>query len=179
MEYKWTLSGEQEAGHLLALQKRCQDMLDELVAQVKMYLPKNRSLFDSLCKLSPANILMLIKRPAFTDLPFSYLMECSLKACEEQYHQILYHPWNNEEIFAGGIPDDPVQFWSAVKNIRKNTENFIRTLLATFWHIWQQLVMQTWRVFFPTYMPYRQIYATGWNWNSFKQFCKYVPLSSC
>lgn len=116
MECTRTLSGEQE--RLLTLQKPCQDMRVELVAQVKMRLPKNRSLFDSLCKLSPANILTHINRPTITDLPFSFLMEGSLEACEEQYRRILYHPWNNEEIFSSGIPDDLVQFWSAVKKIR-------------------------------------------------------------
>lgn len=117
MECKRTLSDKQEAGHLLALQRRCQDMLLELVVQVKMRLPSNRNLFDSLCKLSPASILTHMNRPAFTDLPFPHLVEDSLEACDEQYRRILYHPWNNDQIFAGGIADYPVQFSSAVKKI--------------------------------------------------------------
>ena len=59
-----------------------------------------------------------MNRPAFTDLPFPHLVEDSLEACDEQYRRILYHPWNNEQIFAGGMADDLVQFWSAVKKYK-------------------------------------------------------------
>ena len=60
-----------------------------------------------------------MNRLAFTDLPFPHLMEDSLEVCEDQHRLILYHPWNNEQIFAGGIADDPVQFWSVVKKYKE------------------------------------------------------------
>ena len=98
---------------VLAVQKRCQNMLIELVDQVKLRLPEKRSLFDGLCKLSPCTILTHLNRPAFSDLPFFHLLEDKLEICEEQYRKILYHPW--VDAFKSNLPENPVDFWSFVK----------------------------------------------------------------
>lgn len=115
LECKRLLCGENAADRLLAVQERCQNMLIELVDQVKLRLPENRSLFDGLCKLSPPTILTQVNRPQFSDLPFFHLLENKLEPCEEQYRKILYHPWATEDVFKCGIPEDSVQFWSKIK----------------------------------------------------------------
>lgn len=122
MECNKLLADKEGADRRLTLQKRCHDMLTELVAHVKKRLPENRGLFDSLSKLSPHSVLSQMNRPAFSDLPFPYLLEDSLEACEEQYRKIIFHPWNNEDVFNSGIPEEPVQFWSSVKKYQEGGE---------------------------------------------------------
>lgn len=116
MECNRLLTDKEGADRRLTVHQRCHDMLIELVAQVKMRLPENRGMFDSLSKLSPQSVLSQMHRPAFNSLPFPHLLADSLDTCEEQYRKILFHPWMNEDVFNEGIPDDPVQFWSSVKN---------------------------------------------------------------
>lgn len=133
MECNRLLSSKNMASRLESIQQRCQEMLVELVSQVKMRLPENRGLFDKLSKLSPHNVLTQLNRPKFNELPFPHLQE-SLELCEEQYRKILYHPWNNEEVFSSGIPDDPVNFWASIKKYeeggRKPYEALARYALA-------------------------------------------------
>ncbi|XP_042882838.1 zinc finger BED domain-containing protein 5-like [Penaeus japonicus] len=133
MECNRLLSSKNMASRLESIQQRCQEMLVELVSQVKMRLPENRGLFDKLSKLSPHNVLTQLNRPKFNELPFPHLQE-SLELCEEQYRKILYHPWNNEEVFSSGIPEDPVNFWASIKKYeeggRKPYEALARYALA-------------------------------------------------
>ncbi|KAK4313380.1 hypothetical protein Pmani_015275 [Petrolisthes manimaculis] len=108
------LANEKE--QLQKLQDRCQEMMFTLVQQVKMRLPRSRELYDGLKKLSPSVVLTHTNRPPYTDLPFLHLQGQAAEACENQYRRILYHPWIEEGIFDGKIPDDPEVFWSKIKS---------------------------------------------------------------
>lgn len=92
MECNRLLSDKERADRHLTLRKCCQDMHIVLVAQVKMLLPENRGLFDSLSKLSPHSLLSQMNKPAVNDLPHLYLLNDSLEACEEQNRKIIFHP---------------------------------------------------------------------------------------
>ncbi|KAK4299843.1 hypothetical protein Pmani_027915 [Petrolisthes manimaculis] len=113
-ESELILANEKE--QLQKLQDRCQEMMFTLVQQVKMRLPRSRELYDGLKKLSPSVVLTHTNRPPYTDLPFLHLQGQAAEACENQYRRILYHPWIEEGIFDGKIPDDPEVFWSKIKS---------------------------------------------------------------
>ena len=115
------------------VQDRCQKFLLQLIEQIEQRLPSNKDIFAGLSILKPSKVLSHVHRAIFEQLPFrKFLPEQGIDEIEEQHRKILLQPWNEEEIFKSGLPNNPVQFWAAILRFQDTTGSCPYKDLATY-----------------------------------------------
>ncbi|GFO12731.1 Zinc finger mym-type protein 1 [Plakobranchus ocellatus] len=95
-----TLGNQQIFRDVEDLKRRCKDVLEEALSQLKLRMPASRNTFQNLAKLSSTVILNQATRPKFYELPFLHVIPNQLLSkTEEQYRKIVFVNWTEQTAF--------------------------------------------------------------------------------
>ena len=85
------------ATNLTMIKQRCYDMFREPLDQVQARLPASKNVFLSLSGFSRDRVLSHVSRFPLAKLPLSHVPGDNAEMVENQYRNIILHPWQEEK----------------------------------------------------------------------------------
>ena len=113
--------GEKEKAKVLDVKNRAWAFMLKMVEETEKRLPDNLEVFDKLNALKPESVIL--GDTNFASLGFSNMVDAEeIETLEHQWRLLSQVEWSETNLFRDAeIPQDPVEFWSRVRDYRGNS----------------------------------------------------------